>query len=366
VIQTSYAAEVLTGYRIQFISQKDAMDSLRDDPERRIFTNSENALEWILSRFPDSQLSRTIASVKDKVQFRKQLEQMHPDYFYHGSVYGDLASIDPDRIPFPIILKPAVGFFSLGVQRVEDKSQWAQVLKDLEKQRQSYAGIYPPGVLNQERFTLEAVIPGEEFAVDCYFDARGEVVILNMMKHWFASETDMNDRVYITSTAVMEQYLSPVEDYLNRLGQRFNLKHFQAHIELRITGKEVAPIEVNPLRFGGWCSTADLAWYAWGMDLYHALAEEVRPVWETLIQREPGYTYALIVLNNSTGFSGNEIASFDYEALLKDVSEPLELRRTDFKTYPLFGFLMCRVPADDHRQLEHLLHSTLREYITPV
>lgn len=39
------------------------------------------------------------------------------------------------------------------------------------------------------------------------FNRDGKPVILNMMKHIFASGKDVNDRVYITSKEIVEQYL---------------------------------------------------------------------------------------------------------------------------------------------------------------
>ena len=364
VIQTAYAAKALEGYTINFISELEAIQAYDRNRKIEFYTNSENALDWILTQFPSSGLARTVAQVKDKVRFRDVLSEIHPSYYYKGCPYSELEKIDPESIPFPVILKPSIGFFSLGVQRVDDKTEWMNTLATLDSLTNSYEGIYPTGVLDNTIFIMEAVIPGDEFAVDCYFDDQGQVVILNMMKHLFASGDDVNDRVYITSSAIVEQYLSPIQIYLNKLGSLFNLKNFQAHIEIRIDHDEIAAIEINPLRFGGWCSTADLAQYAWGMNIYEALITKTLPDWTQLIQRDPSEVFALVVLNNSTGLPGKEIASFDYEGLLEKVQNPLELRKTDFSKFPLFGFLMCQVPASDVSELERLLHSDLSEFVT--
>jgi len=363
VIQTAYAEKTLRGYEINFIAEDDAVQAYKRGKENQFYTNSENALNWIFKKFPESELAATVAKVKDKVRFREVLAAIHPDYYFRGCEASALREIEAASLPYPVILKPSVGFFSLGVQRIDDQNQWLKTMTTLDEMTQSYVGIYPKGVLDSSIFVLEAVIPGEEFAVDCYFDGQGQVVVLNMMKHLFASGVDVNDRVYMTSSAIMEQYLTPVQDYLNKLGSLFHLKNFQAHIEIRIDCDEIAAIEINPLRFGGWCSTADLAQYAWGMNIYAALINEFKPDWIKLINRDPDKVTALIVLNNSTGVPGKEIDSFDYEALLGMFEEPLELRKTDFRQFPLFGFLMCRVPSGDMQELENLLHSDLRAFI---
>ncbi len=361
VIQTRYAEKTLKGYQVNFVSEGEAIQGFNMNSE--VYTNSENALDWILTKFPTSELASTINQVKDKVRFREVLSAIHPTYYYKDCPYSDLKKIDPESIPFPVILKPSIGFFSLGVQRIDDKTQWAKTMSRLDVLTSSYEGLYPAGVLDNTIFILEEIIPGEEFAVDCYYDARGQVVILNMMKHLFASGDDVNDRVYVTSSAIVGQYLDPVQGYLNKLGELFKLKNFQAHIEIRIDKNEIASIEINPLRFGGWCSTADLAQYAWGMNIYEALTSKSIPDWQALVRRDPYKVFALIVLNNSTGVPGKNIVSFDYDKLLENVQGPLELRKTDFTRFPLFGFLMCHVPANDLSELEGLLHSDLSEYI---
>lgn len=363
VVQTVFAAEELQGYDICFISESDAIKAYHENRSLEFYTNSENALDWILTNFPSGELAKTLGQIKDKVRFRDALSAIHPDYYYQGCPYSELNTLDPESIPFPIILKPSIGFFSLGVQRIDDKTQLVNTLSTLDSMTSSYEGIYPAGVLDNTTFILEAVIPGEEFAIDCYYDGKGQVVILNMMRHLFASGDDVNDRVYITSSDIIAQHLLPIQTYLNTLGSLFKLKNFQAHIEVRIHNNDIKAIEINPLRFGGWCSTADLAQYAWGMNLYQMLTTKKVPDWDQLIQREPQKVFALVVLNNSTGIPGKKIASFDYDKLLKSVTAPLELRRTDFSKFPLFGFLMCHVPADDPSELEELLHSDLTEFV---
>jgi len=366
VVKTAYAEKALQEYEVTFITEAEAVKVYQQDPQAQFYTNSENALDWILEHLPGHGLAQKVGNVKDKLRFREMLVDLHPDYFYRGYPPSELSRLDPKELPFPVILKPSVGFFSLGVQRINSENEWATALKNLDGLSKSYAGIYPSGVLDNSMFVVEAVIPGVEFAVDCYFDEAGQVVILNMMKHLFASGEDVNDRVYVTSASIMEEYLAPVKDYLNQLGSCFELMNFQAHIEIRIDQDEIVAIEINPLRFGGWCSTADLAQYAWNLNLYEAVTTGYRPDWNQRIKHDPDGVYALVVLNNSTGVSGAEINSFDYDALLASVQEPLELRKTDYGKFPLFGFLMCRVAEGDLSELEKLLHSDLREFLQPL
>jgi len=100
------------------------------------------------------------------------------------------------------------------------------------------------------------------------------------------------------------------------------------------------------------------------LNLYDVLVNKVKPDWGQLIKRDRSRTYALIVLNNSTGTPGNLIQRFDYEGLLENFSKPLELRKTDFHKFPLFGFLMCSVADGEMGELEFILHSDLKAFIS--
>jgi hypothetical protein len=62
--------------------------------------------------------------------------------------------------------------------------------------------------------------------------------------------------------------------FLSKIGKELHLKNFPAHAEVRIdeNGK-IIPIEVNPLRFGGFCTTADLLGVTLGFNEYKCFYE---------------------------------------------------------------------------------------------
>jgi len=361
VVRTKEAESFLDETKTHFVSEQEALKLLRGTPGEVLFTNSENALSWLYDRLFDLPWVQAAQTVKDKILFREKLREIHPDYQFSGHDLASLVNLDPEALSFPLILKPSVGFFSLGVQRVENQDHWEEVIAGLDHVVSQSEGLYPPGVLDNRRFVLESIIPGDEFAVDCYFDEDGKPVVLNLMQHLFASEAHMNDRVYFTSGQIMETYLESVSTYLERLAGVFALKNFPAHIEIRIHQGAIQAIEINPLRFGGWCSTADTAHHAWGLNLYEMLMAGERPDWPGLAAQHRNDIHALIVLDNSTGIPGKDIKNFDYKGLLETIAEPLELRPTNFKRFPLFGFLMCRVSSLE--ALKPILHSDLKEYV---
>ena len=184
------------------------------------------------------------------------------------------------------------------------------------------------------------------------------------MKHIFSSGKDVNDRVYITSKEIIQTFRNPITSFLSEIGKRADLRNFPAHVEVRIDDNGiVAPIEVNPLRFGGWCSTPDLAWHAFGINLYEYLFRQQEPDWNSILENKDGFIYSNIVLNNSTGIEGRNIISFNYEKLLSDFENPLELRKADYAKFPLFGFLFCETRKQNMQELERILMSDLNEYV---
>jgi len=364
VVKTQEAKALLGETQTAYLSEEEAVLKLKKSPDTKIYTNSENSLVWIYTRHPNRELVDKLLSTKDKVLFRKKLERINPDFYYRELSSNEFEKLDPDLIPFPVIVKPAVGFFSLGVHGVQSQGDWRDTIAGIKSTIQQTNELYPAAVLDNTKYIIEEVIDGDEFAIDCYYDNSGTPVVLNIMKHLFASDNDVNDRVYISSGNIVGEYLERITNYLNSLGEIFRLKDFPAHVELRITETGlINVIEINPLRFGGWCSTPDLAKYAWDINVYEYVYKSLVPEWGNIIKKKKGSVYALVVLNNSTGVSGSQIKSFNYDLLLRKIETPQELRKTDFSKYPLFGFLMCEVKESDLSSLYELLHSDLSEYI---
>ena len=364
VIYNNVAAEFAPDRSLNLISEKEVVKLFNGAEYPLLYTNSENAISWIETNLHHTTLPGKIQLFKNKVLFRDLVHDLFPAYFYKGVSVAALESLDVSGFPLPFIVKPSVGFFSLGVYKVERVEDWAETVKSILKEIELIKDLYPPEVLHTGEFIIEECIEGDEFAIDCYFNKDGKPVVLNIMKHIFSSGTDVNDRVYITSKEIIENYRNSITDFLAEIGQRAALSNFPAHVEVRISENGiVAPIEVNPLRFGGWCSTPDLAWHAFGINLYEYLFQQKQPDWNILLKGKEDLIYSNIVLNNSTGTEGKNISSFNYEKVLATFEKPLELRKTDFAKFPLFGFLFCETRKENMQELERILMSDLKEFI---
>jgi hypothetical protein len=235
----------------------------------------------------------------------------------------------------------------------------------IEQELQRIKGLYPEHVVGSQSFIVEACVPGEEFAVDAYFDAAGNPVVLGILKHLFSSEADLSDRVYVTSKEMIERHLGEFTGFIGEIGRLAGVKNFAVHVELRRDSEgTLFPVEVNPMRFGGWCTTADLAFHAYGLNPYLCYYAQEKPDWPALLEGKEGKIFSLMVLENSTGIVGERVQSFDYEKMCSMLENPLELRKINFREYPVFGFLFAETRKGREDELENMLTLDLSEFVS--
>jgi len=311
-----------------------------------------------------SGLPEKIALFKDKAAFRRLLQPLYPDLFFREVAATDLDDLDITEIPTPFIIKPSVGFFSAGVYMVASDAEWEGVLATLKEEMEEHSTLFPPQVYSSLKWIIEEYIPGTELAVDAFYTNNGEPVVLDILSHMFSSEADVDDKVYLTSQGIMKEYLEPVMGLLRTIQELTGIKNFPLHIELRVADDgTVVPIEVNPMRFAGWCTT-DIAAYAYGTNVYRAYFEENAPDWDALLADDTRDVYALLVVKPPADIPQEEIAGFDYDGFSASFAHPLEMRPVDFTRYPVFGFCFIRLADGDLREAEAFLHADLREFIT--
>lgn len=364
VIATTVAKELIQDDSLNWISEKEAINSYVENPNTPVYTNSENTINWIENNLAFSKLPTHIQFFKNKIKFRELIKDSFPNYFFKGVKYPDLDNLNLEKVVFPFIIKPAIGFFSLGVHKVDEPAEWPAVLTKIQSEITAIQGFYPIEVLDTDYFIIEECIKGEEYAIDCYFNEKGEPVILNILHHVFSSGKDVSDRVYTTSQEVIEKTHPIVSKFLEIVSTKLNLKNFPIHIEVRIDDKGfLNPIEVNPIRFGGWCTTPDLSWFAYGINSYEYFLKGKKPDWKEIFKNKKDKSYSLILLNNNSGIPETQIASFDYELLLNEFENPLIMRKIDYNEYPIFGIMFTETSKGNEQELQYILKSNMKKYI---
>lgn len=326
-----------------------------------LYTNSENAVSKVYENLDGIKMAEITKVLKDKYQFRQKTRLIYPDFHFRKVKRTDLISIDPQSLNFPLILKPAVGFFSMGVYPVNNIEQWHDAVADINSKLEELRTIYPEHVISSEDFLLEQCIEGEEFAVDAYFNQQGQAVILNILKHLFVDDTDTSDRIYFTAKEIMGQWYEPFRKELNRIGEIFDLQHYPVHMEFRVQEDGIIiPIELNPLRFAGWCTT-DLAYYAYDINPYEYFLFQKEPDWEKILSGKDGTYYCINIADIPESVNHQPIKGINYDKFLTLFTNVLDFRKIDYEQYPVFAFVFSA--SSDYEEMLGFLNADLTKYL---
>ena len=326
-----------------------------------IYSNSENAITWVLDNLPDSNLSGYIKLFKDKALFREMLAELFPDFYYESMDIEELKNKPANDIKFPVVVKPAVGFLSFGVHTINNEKEWSDAVSKLEKEMKQASMMYPKHVVDSSKFVVEELVEGEEFAIDAYYDRNGDPVILNIFQHPFLNAKDVRDRIYLMSTGIMIKYMARFAILLRDIGNLRDIKNFPVHLEVRVKGDgSIIPIEVNPMRFAGWCTT-DAAKYAWGINVYDCFYNQKRPDWNNILANAGKEVFYFSMAEVPSDVDRKNIQGFEYERFLANYSNILELRRINFKENPLFAIIFGSTSSKD--EVIKILSLKTKDYI---
>lgn len=358
VLDNAFARTTLAGHDVHLAPADEAVK--RIDAGERVYTNSENALAWIVENTSNESLSHAISLFKDKAAMRRELAALDPDLFFKTCSVDELFKLDYSQLEPPFVLKPSVGFCSMGVYAVQNREDWERSLADIQKNASSWHDLYPESVIGSGSFILEGYIEGTEYALDAYFDEMGRAHILNVLRHDFASPEDTSDRMYVTSAPIVRE-MSPVfVDWLDRVNALVGARNFPVHVEVRVKDGHVSPIEFNPLRFAGLGGT-DVSFYGYGYRTYQAFLEDDEPDFDAAFAGKDDKVYTMSLLNPPRDATGDEL--FDYDAFTSRFSHVLEMRRFDVKRVGNYGFLFLETDSDSAAELDFLMRSDLKEFL---
>lgn len=360
VLENDSVKELGLNTNLNYVKEIDAIEQIKKEKNPLLYSNSENSINWITKNLGFTDLPQKINLFKDKVKFRQLISEIYPDFYFKELAINELKDLNISTIKMPFIIKPSVGFLSMGVYPVNNENEWINVLKNIETDMDKFKDLFPIEVMDSSKFIIEEIIAGEEFAVDAYFNNNGEPVILNILKHPFASEKDVSDRLYFTSKVIIKNHLAKFEDLLKKIGKLADLKNFPLHIEMRVNNDKIVPIEINPMRFAGWCTT-DLAYYAYGINVYECYLNQQEPNWEIIFKQTDDAIYYLTIAEVPTSIDRESIKNLNYKEFLNNIKEPLEIRKIDYKKHPLFAMVFAK--TEEHDEIANLLNQDLTKYI---
>lgn len=325
----------------------------------KIYTVSENALGWIYDHIQDKRFLEGISIVKDKSAFRKICRDIYPDFFFKEVNINEMAQLDTDSIVFPCVIKPSVGFLSKGVFVVHNPEEYRKAVESLQQDFAKAGADFPEFVVGKSRFLIEEYIHGEEYAVDAYYDENESPVILNIFHHKFMDESDTSDRLYMTSKGLFDQYEAPFTHFLTSLNKTLHLRNFPMHIEFRYDGKKAVPIEINPLRFTGFCLN-ELQVFISGQHPMLSFLKGRRVTKEEMWKGKENLTYAFTVLDLP---SGCEDMTFDDEKFSADFPGVIDVRRVPDKSSGVTATVFLRTETSNVQSFDRIMSLDMREYM---
>ena len=101
----------------------------------------------------------------------------------------------------------------------------------------------------------------------------------------------------------------------------------------------------------------------WLVRVNTSFFQQTAPDWDQILSRKDEHVYSIVVLDKPSDISAASISAFDYDAVWSSFESPLELRRIDYREYPVFGFLFTKTRSNNVAELERILRSDLKEYI---
>ena len=330
------------------------------EKRHRLYSMSENGLGWIVEHLKDKELIDKIGLLKDKATFRRICSDMYPDFFFKEVEVAELIKMSTDGLKFPLVLKPSVGFLSVGVYVVRDEAEWKSAIADIEKNFAKSSAQFPEFVVGTAKFLIEEYIHGEEYAVDAYFDENGNPAILNIYHHRFASESDTSDRLYCSSKALYDTYEQTFTDFLISTNKVIGLRNFPMHIEFRYDGKKAIPIEINPLRFAGFCLN-ELQTHITGIHPVVAYFENIHISKEDMWKGRETDTYSFLVLERPTQTPANAV--FDSAKFKASFSDVLEIREVKEAAVGVAATAFTRTDKAHEAELDRILTLDMMEFM---
>ena len=353
-------AEIEEG-ALRLITSNQAKDYYLKQEFPLIYSNSENAVDWVIQNLPKSNITSYIKIFKDKCLFRNNLQELFPDFYFREVELKELKDIDTEELRFPCVIKPAVGVLNIGVHTIKSPDEWKNTVSNIENEIKQSLSLYSGSVVDSSKFIVEEYIEGSEFAIDAYYDRNGEPVILNIFQHPFLNSDEANNRIHITSAEIMIRYMAKFGIVLKNIGDLINIKNFPMHMELRIKDDgSIIPIEVNPMRFGAWCTT-DITKYAWKINPYEYFYKQKRPDWNEILSEAGRDIFYFSLIEIPKNVDKNKVQGFEYEKFLSNYPNVLELRRTNPVQTSMFAIVFGS--TTDKHNIGKILELKVQDYV---
>jgi len=362
VLKTDFVLSLPLAHRMNLIDKDTFLQNLTHSPECKIYSNSENSSVWLNQHAEHLQITQLVNKLKDKALFRELFSNNSPDFWYKTYTVDQIFGLDIRQLPNPFVLKPKRGFASICIYAIFTDSDWTNALQSIKKEIEEMQNVFPDKVVSLSEFIIEKYVGGKELAVDAYFDNEGNPVILNILTHLHTSNYDMSDRLYITSSEMIQTYLLPMTHYLQSINKTLKIKNFPFHLEMKADENlHFFPIEINPMRFMGFC-VADVEFLFYGINPYSYFFENKIPDWNKIFETRENKIYGLMVIDIPKSIDKQSI-TFNYDTFIAHFTKPLHYVKMDYTVFPMSIFMFAEVEKHNFAEFQYILDSDIMEFI---
>ena len=359
-----YISELIkrTTTEVIIISEEDFRDSeLIIKTGDKVYAPTESALEIILERSEDSVFTNAVNILKDKYKFRELMSNLYLDFYYIKTTIDRLEKIklDSDK---KYIVKPTKGFFGTAVKELTGETNISEITKEIRNELKKSSHYFPESILSKNELIIEQFVEGDEYAVDMYFNETGKPEITCIYHHPLPEKNKYFHVLYYTNKDIFNKFYDRLNAIFVELNTHLNITNFPIHAEFKLENNILVPIEMNPLRYGGF-GLADLAFHAFGFNPFDAFFENFKLDWKEIwVKREENH-FGWILGYNGTDIDVNTHEP-DHETYQEYLGNILHYVEIDHRENPAFS--IAYVKDNCSESLQRLLKTEFNDFFVPV
>ncbi|MDD4309567.1 MAG: ATP-grasp domain-containing protein [Candidatus Cloacimonetes bacterium] len=310
-------------------------------PLDKVYVPSETSLSIVMDRMQDKSYVNGINKLKNKYFCREALSSIYPDFYFAKAALADIPSLKfGDK---KVVIKPLKGFFGTGVRIADKDTDLHKLAYEMNLEVESSVKFFPESILSKDEYIIEEFITGDEYAVDMFFDEQGKPAIMNIYFHPEPIIPEYFHLMYYTNKEIFDLYLDTFNRFFTELNGVLNLKNFPIHAEFKLQDGVMVPIELNPMRYGGF-GLADLTFNSYNFQPITAYFDDKPVDWYAIWKHRKQYNYAWIL-----GYNGKDVNMETKEPnhekfvqLLGVNNEIMDYVHLNHKTNPVFALAYLR------------------------
>ena len=323
----------------------------------KVYAPTESALEIILDRSEDTTFTNAVNLLKDKHKFRQLMSNMYPDFFYKKVNLDELEITKLDRSK-KYIVKPTKGFFGTAVKELNKETDISEITKEIRSELAENSRYFSESILSKNELIIEQFVQGEEYAVDMYFNENGRPEIMNIYHHPIPEKNEYFHVLYYTNKEIFDRFYNRLKAIFIELNEHLNIINFPIHAEFKLENDKLIPIEMNPLRYGGF-GLADLTYHAFGFNPFNAFFENFKPNWQEIWDIRNEYHFGWVLGYNGTDIDVKTHTPND-EAYLHYLGDTIHYVEIDHQENPVFS--IAYIKDNCSASLQRLLKTEFNDF----